>query len=37
MRADWTASGVPVARPRAPKGRNGTGLWWRRYDEYTKS
>ena len=26
MRADWTASGVPVARPRAPKGRNETGL-----------
>jgi predicted dithiol-disulfide oxidoreductase (DUF899 family) len=22
---------------RAPKGRNETGLWWRRHDEYTKS
>jgi len=21
---------------RAPKGRNETGLWWRRHDEYTK-
>jgi predicted dithiol-disulfide oxidoreductase (DUF899 family) len=24
---------VPVAR-RAPEGRNETGYWWRRYDEY---
>jgi predicted dithiol-disulfide oxidoreductase (DUF899 family) len=21
---------------RAPKGRNETGLWWRRHDEYNK-
>jgi predicted dithiol-disulfide oxidoreductase (DUF899 family) len=26
---------VPVARP-APKGRNETGVWWRRHDEYDK-
>ena len=26
---------VPVARPR-PKGRNETGVWWRRHDEYNK-
>jgi predicted dithiol-disulfide oxidoreductase (DUF899 family) len=22
---------------RAPKGRNETGIWWRRHDEYEKS
>ena len=26
---------VPVARPRA-QGRNETGVWWRRHDEYEK-
>jgi predicted dithiol-disulfide oxidoreductase (DUF899 family) len=26
---------VPVARPR-PQGRNETGVWWRRHDEYDK-
>jgi predicted dithiol-disulfide oxidoreductase (DUF899 family) len=27
---------VSVARPRGPKGRNETGVWGRRYDEYNK-
>jgi predicted dithiol-disulfide oxidoreductase (DUF899 family) len=27
---------VPVARPRPHKGRNETGVWWRRHDEYNK-
>jgi len=35
MRADWTASGAMYQwLDRAPRGRNETGVWWRRHDEY---
>jgi predicted dithiol-disulfide oxidoreductase (DUF899 family) len=37
MRADWTASGGMYQwLDRAPKGRNETGTWFRRHDEYDK-
>ena len=32
---DGLSGHVPVARPR-PQGRNETGVWWRRHDEYNK-
>ena len=34
-RTRWPLGHVPVARPRSP-GRNETGIWWRRHDEYGK-
>jgi predicted dithiol-disulfide oxidoreductase (DUF899 family) len=37
MRADRTASGERTSgSTAAPKGRNETGYWWHRHDEYDK-
>jgi len=37
MRATGRPLGMYQWLDRGPKGRNETGVWWRRHDEYDKS